>query len=150
MSNFERMLSGLPPLPDDELDEPDTPAAAAPHEISAGRKREAVTAFWAALGLPVPPEDDEPSEPTRPGHSRPVARRSTLRLDFSRVRVARREAGLTIPELAERAGIGARTIGRIERGESLPNVGTLSAIAYALGITDAADLASLWVAHLSR
>ena len=150
MSNFERMLRGLPPLPEDELDEPDTPAAAAPHASTAAQTRAAVTAFWAALGLPVPPEDDEPAEPTRSGHPRPVSGGSTLVLDFTRVRAARREAGLTIAELAERSGVGARTIGRIETGRVIPNVGTLSAIAGGLGITDAAELATLWTARLIR
>lgn len=49
---------------------------------------------------------------------------------------ARRERGLSRPQLAERAGVNVRTIARIERGEGGPPMrSTLEALARALGIS---------------
>ena len=48
--------------------------------------------------------------------------------------MAREEQGLLQRELAERAGLPVRTIGRIERGEVDVRIGTLQKIADALGI----------------
>lgn len=50
------------------------------------------------------------------------------------VRVARTKAGLNQEELAEKAGLSRLTIGTIERGEKVPNIETIGAIADALGI----------------
>jgi transcriptional regulator with XRE-family HTH domain len=50
----------------------------------------------------------------------------------SRIETARRRAGLTQAELADRAGLCRETISRLERGEE-PMLGTALAVANALG-----------------
>lgn len=50
------------------------------------------------------------------------------------LRHARRAAGLSQVELAERAGVGAATIARIEAGGMDPRVSTLEKLARALGV----------------
>lgn len=52
-----------------------------------------------------------------------------------RIRTLREELGWLQRELAERADLPIRTIGRIERGEVDVRISTLAKIATALGIT---------------
>ncbi|HXT36132.1 MAG TPA: helix-turn-helix transcriptional regulator, partial [Chloroflexota bacterium] len=49
----------------------------------------------------------------------------------------RRAAGLTQEALAERAGLGVRTLQGLERGESKPHWDTAERLAAALGLEDA-------------
>jgi transcriptional regulator with XRE-family HTH domain len=51
----------------------------------------------------------------------------------NRIRSAREAAGLTREELAERAGVSARTLGNWERGTALPRTG-LGALERVLGV----------------
>ncbi|MBI5441730.1 MAG: helix-turn-helix domain-containing protein [Deltaproteobacteria bacterium] len=51
----------------------------------------------------------------------------------SRVRVLRKQCGLSIKELAARTGVSYATIHRIEKGHHSPSVATLSGIAHQLG-----------------
>lgn len=50
-----------------------------------------------------------------------------------RVAQARRRAGLTQPQLAEKVGVGRVTIARIEGGNTSPSVKLALAIAHELG-----------------
>lgn len=52
-----------------------------------------------------------------------------------RVRTLREERGWTPPELARRAAVGRATVFRVEAGEREPSVGTLEALADALGVS---------------
>src|SRR5919199_5847457 len=52
-----------------------------------------------------------------------------------RVRACRRDLGLTQEELADRAGLNPRHVQKIEAGELNVTIGTLSALAIALGVT---------------
>ena len=52
-----------------------------------------------------------------------------------RIRKAREKQELLQRELADRAGVPVRTIGRIERGEVDVRLGTLKKIANALGLS---------------
>lgn len=52
-----------------------------------------------------------------------------------RLRKCRLDAGLTQVGLAERSGIDANTIARLERGEHSPSHPTLKRLAEALGVT---------------
>jgi transcriptional regulator with XRE-family HTH domain len=56
----------------------------------------------------------------------------------ARIRGEREAAGLTIEQLAERAGIGASFLGLIETRERKPSLATVAAVADALGIPVAA------------
>jgi transcriptional regulator with XRE-family HTH domain len=59
--------------------------------------------------------------------------KSTRRIDVSpRVREIRKNAGLSIKELAEKVGVSFLTIQRIETGKGSPSVALLSDIAYQL------------------
>jgi transcriptional regulator with XRE-family HTH domain len=58
----------------------------------------------------------------------------------AQIRLLRREAGLTLDELAERSGLTSHFIGSIELGQRDPSVSTLMAIAGALDVTMAAIL----------
>ena len=51
----------------------------------------------------------------------------------ARFRELRRDAGLTQAALAERCDVTTETIGRLERGEQIPSLVRLDAIASALG-----------------
>jgi transcriptional regulator with XRE-family HTH domain len=51
----------------------------------------------------------------------------------SKIREARRQAGITQQTLAERAGLALKTLSRIENGEDM-NLSTLAAIAAALDV----------------
>lgn len=51
-----------------------------------------------------------------------------------RIRTAREDRKMLQRELAHKAGVPVRTIGRIERGEVDVRLGTLSKIATALGL----------------
>lgn len=50
------------------------------------------------------------------------------------LRVERARAQLTIDELADRAGIGRSTLGRLSKGEHAINLGHLASICEVLGI----------------
>jgi transcriptional regulator with XRE-family HTH domain len=50
------------------------------------------------------------------------------------LRHARRAAGLSQAELADRAGVGAATVARLEAGNMDPRVSTLEKLARALGM----------------
>ena len=52
-----------------------------------------------------------------------------------RVREIRRQAGLTQPELGERAHMAAAEISKIENGRRTPTLETLDRLAQALGVT---------------
>ena len=58
----------------------------------------------------------------------------------ARIKQQRLAAGLTLAELAERAGFGKAYLSRIENGKKVPPIGTLSRIADVLGIEAAALL----------
>ena len=51
------------------------------------------------------------------------------------MRIARADAGITISELARRAGVSRDTISKLERGDHEPNATTVSKLAQALGTT---------------
>jgi putative transcriptional regulator len=63
---------------------------------------------------------------TKPEYEQPPTLPSPLRV----YRVAR---NLTQAELAERAGVARITVGALERGENVPQLGTARALAAALG-----------------
>jgi transcriptional regulator with XRE-family HTH domain len=73
---------------------------------------------------PVPPQDAPPPTPEL----------------GARIKHQRLAAGLTLAELAERAGFGKAYLSRIENGKKVPPIGTLSRIADVLGIEAAALL----------
>lgn len=50
-----------------------------------------------------------------------------------RIKLARTEARLTQKQLADAVGVGSRTMGRYEKGESTPDADTLQKIAEATG-----------------
>lgn len=52
----------------------------------------------------------------------------------SRIRRLRRQSKLTLAEVAERAGFGKAYLSRIENGQKIPPLGTLSRIAEVLGV----------------
>lgn len=60
-----------------------------------------------------------------------------LRRQGEKVREARKAAGLTIEQLAERARMHSNTIGRIERGDNEADIEQLLRLAGALGVTPA-------------
>ena len=80
-----------------------------------------------------------PTPPRRPGPSRgpeALARYERTRTSImvgSAVRAARRRAGVSQTELAERAGTSQPSIARLEKGQVSPTVITLDRIARALG-----------------
>ena len=51
-----------------------------------------------------------------------------------RLRDARVRRALTQQELAEKAGVGANTVARLERNETEPHMSTLQKLAHALGV----------------
>lgn len=51
------------------------------------------------------------------------------------MRAARLKAGLSLPELAEKAGVSHHTIGRLERGDGAGHIDTVEWCAAALGLT---------------
>ena len=68
-----------------------------------------------------------------------------------RVKILRKQAGLSQEELGARAGLGRSHIGRIEGGKYAVNIETLQAIAEALGMTvDIIDPALQDLAPLKR
>ncbi len=52
-----------------------------------------------------------------------------------RIRARRTSAGLTLEELAARAGVSTGALSQLERGVGNPSLGTLSQVAHALGTT---------------
>lgn len=50
------------------------------------------------------------------------------------LKAARERVGMTQHEVAKAAGLGPNTVGRIERGETSPRLGTLQLIAVAMGV----------------
>jgi transcriptional regulator with XRE-family HTH domain len=61
-------------------------------------------------------------------------------LAWALVQEARRRAGLTQRELAERAGTSQAAIARIERGRQVPSLETLEKILHAAGLELRVDL----------
>lgn len=55
-------------------------------------------------------------------------------MDTDAIRMARRTAGLTQAQLAERIGVSVDTIGRVERGSDTTLVKTLIGIARVTGV----------------
>ncbi|XKH58391.1 helix-turn-helix domain-containing protein (plasmid) [Citricoccus nitrophenolicus] len=51
------------------------------------------------------------------------------------LRMARKTAGITQEELADLVGVSDRTVRHIEKGSSAPSIGSVVAIANALGLT---------------
>ncbi|GAA5232878.1 helix-turn-helix domain-containing protein [Verticiella sediminum] len=70
---------------------------------------------------------------SRPGASQPGAAAIQARIGL-RLRALRRERGLTLAECAQRAGLDKGFLSRVERGEKSASVGTLHALAGALGV----------------
>lgn len=66
--------------------------------------------------------------------AQPIAVQSRMRVYAENVRIARRRRGLTIAELALKAGVSVRTLHRIERGEP--------------GVAFAAVVSVLWAMNL--
>ncbi len=56
------------------------------------------------------------------------------------VREARRRAGLTQAELAERAGVPKSTVGRIESGARIPSTGMVERLVRAAGLSVSVSL----------
>lgn len=52
-----------------------------------------------------------------------------------RIRTLRRQRGLTLQNLAERAGVSKSMISKVERGEASPSAGTMSRLAEGLGVS---------------
>lgn len=52
-----------------------------------------------------------------------------------RIRIARREKGITQERLAEKANLSTTYIGRLERGEKTPSIDTLVTLAGALEVS---------------
>lgn len=53
----------------------------------------------------------------------------------SAIRAARKQSGLTVEELARRAGVSAGLVSQLERGKGNPSLGNLDKLVRALGIT---------------
>lgn len=66
---------------------------------------------------------------------REITMETLLKTIGDRIRELRQERSLLQRELAERAGLPVRTIGRIERGDVDVRLGTLKKIADALNLT---------------
>jgi transcriptional regulator with XRE-family HTH domain len=66
----------------------------------------------------------------------PLPVRRTLRDFGSHLQAWRKLRGLTQGQLAERAGVNRRTVGRVERGDGEVRTEILLRIAHALGILD--------------
>jgi XRE family transcriptional regulator, regulator of sulfur utilization len=75
-------------------------------------------------------------KPTRQTTGRPRAERPPGLLGEIALRIEglREAAGWSQPDLARHAGVGAGTIGRLERGAAVPSVETVAAIARAFGL----------------
>ncbi|MGE9291429.1 MAG: helix-turn-helix domain-containing protein [Puniceicoccales bacterium] len=69
--------------------------------------------------------------------------------DFSIVRDLRKRAGLTLSEVSERSGISVAGLSRIERNQTVLELGTLYRLSRALGLsgTDLLSLAESCTAH---
>ncbi len=104
----------------------------------------------AALALLAPPNDADLAQPSPSEHPRPVPWTWDLEITFRPVRHARRSVGLTITELAGRAGIAESTLRRVETDRTRPSTATLARIGLALGMSDPRDIATLWAARPAR
>lgn len=71
---------------------------------------------------------------------RHIAKPTVQETKVNSLRIARARAGLTLSELADRAGVGLNTISAIERGRQAPQAVTVHRLARALGV-DPAELA---------
>lgn len=70
-----------------------------------------------------------------------VAKRYETTAFGSRLRAIRTAAGMTLAELADKAGLEANALARLERGEREPMWPTVLKLAEALGVTPDAFLA---------
>ncbi len=70
-----------------------------------------------------------------PRRRAPLARDPTVNGVGARLRAARQAGGLTLQQVAHKSGLTPSAISQIERGLSNPSVGTLKALADALGTT---------------
>ncbi|MGH6611254.1 MAG: helix-turn-helix domain-containing protein [Burkholderiaceae bacterium] len=62
---------------------------------------------------------------------------SHIRTVGERIRIARKRRGLTLRELAERAGVAPNTLLALERGQPSASIGVLATVLWLLGIDDA-------------
>src|ERR1039458_4917098 len=86
------------------------------------------------VGRPRPSSPTRPPAPSRgPEALARYERTRTSIMVGSAVRAARRRAGVSQAELAERAGTSQPSIARLEKGQVSPTVITLDRIARALG-----------------
>jgi transcriptional regulator with XRE-family HTH domain len=65
----------------------------------------------------------------------------------SELRAARKSAGLTLREAAQRAGVGAGALSMLERGQRRPSLGTLIALGQALDARIVIDAAGVSVSR---
>jgi transcriptional regulator with XRE-family HTH domain len=72
----------------------------------------------------------------------PPAASATPSLDFSVVRDLRKEAGLTLQQVADRSGLSIASLSKLERNQNLVELETLYRLARVFGLT-ATDLLSL-------
>jgi len=89
------------------------------------------TAPAAAPSAVAPPDGVAPSAGTAPDGAAP----SPARRMGERIRSRRRELGLTLVEVAERAGLSHPFLSQLERGLARPSMSSLFRIAGALGVT---------------
>ena len=59
---------------------------------------------------------------------------SHLRTLGGRIRIARKRRGLTLRELAARAGVAPNTLLALERGRPTPSIGVLATVLWLLGL----------------
>jgi len=64
----------------------------------------------------------------------PLEPAASLRTLGERIRIARKRRGLTLRELAERAGVAPNTLLALERGRPSPSIGLLATVLWLLGL----------------